>query len=70
MNIIEKKKEIKHEIDQIDDEKLVWGIARLLHLDDEEPTPDWHLPILQERLEKYENCNVKMKDWEEVKMGL
>ena len=70
MNIIEKKREIKQEIDQIDDEKLVWAIARLLHLDDEEPIPEWHLTILQERIEKYEKSSTQMKDWEEVKKGL
>ena len=70
MNISEKKQEIKSEIDKIDDEKLLWAIARLLHLDDEGDVPDWHKQILQERLEKYESGNAKMKDWEEVKKTL
>ena len=69
MNISEKKQEIKSEIDKIDDEKLLWAIARL-HLDDEGDVPDWHKQILQERLEKYESGNAKMKDWEEVKKTL
>ena len=69
MNILEKKQEIISEIDKIDDEKLLWAIARLLHLDDED-IPEWHKQILNERLEEYEKGNAKMKDWEEVKKKL
>ena len=69
MNILEKKQEIISEIDKIDDEKLLWAIARLLHLDDED-IPEWHKQILKERLEEYEKGNAKMKDWEEVKKKL
>lgn len=69
MNIVEKKQEIISEIGKIEDEKLLWAIARLLHLDDED-VPEWHKQILNERLEEYEKGNAKMKDWEEVKKHL
>ncbi len=70
MNLLVKKREIKEEIDRIDDEKLVWAIARLLHLDEDMDVPEWHKQILEERIEKYETGNAKMKDWDEVQKNL
>jgi len=69
MDILEKKREIISEIDRIDDEKLLWAIARLLHLDDDD-LPAGHKEILNERLEEYQKGNIKMTDWEEVKKNL
>ena len=37
MDLVLKKREIIEEISKIEDEKLVWAIARLLHLDDDVP---------------------------------
>ncbi len=54
MDVELKKKEIKAAIENTDDEKLLWAIARLLHLDDETDVPDWHKQIVMERIEKYE----------------
>lgn len=70
MNIAEKKEEIKSEIDRIDDEKLIWAIARLLHLEDDADIPEWHKQILEEREAKYQRGEMKFKDWEEVKKTL
>ena len=67
MNITEKKEEIKSEIDKLEDEKLLWAIARLLHLDDEGDIPDWHKQILKETEVEYVKGNLKMKDWEMIK---
>jgi hypothetical protein len=69
MNILEKKQEIKTEIDRVEDEKLLEDILTMLHRDDE-GIPEWHKQILEERLEKYESGNAKMKDWEDVKKSL
>ena len=70
MDWLLKKREIKAEIDKIDDEKLVWAIARLLHLDDEGEMPDWHKQIVQERVVKYEKSDSKLNDWEKVQKKL
>lgn len=70
MDLLLKKKEIKAEIDKIEDEKLVWAIARLLHLDDDYELPEWHRNIVQERAEKYGKDDSKMKDWDEAQKNL
>lgn len=70
MDLLLKKSEIKAEIDKIEDEKLVWAIARLLHLDDEGEVPEWHKNIVEERLEKYEKGGSKPKDWDAVQKKL
>ena len=67
MNIAEKRAEIKSEIDRIDDEKLLWAVARLLRLDDESDIPEWHKEILREREEEYIKGISKARDWEDVK---
>ena len=66
MDLLLKKREIKAEIDKIEDEKLVWARARFLHLDDEGETPDWHKQIVEERVAKYEKGSDKLKDWDSV----
>jgi hypothetical protein len=70
MNFVEKKREIKSEIDKIDDEKLLWAIARLLHLDDDADIPQWHKEILQERAAEYQKGTTQTKDWDQVKKTL
>lgn len=65
-----KKREIQEEIGRIKDEKLLWAIARLLHLDDEGDIPDWHKNLLEERLEKYSKNKEGLKDWNDVKNNL
>ncbi len=70
MDLLVKKREIKAEIDKIEDEKLVWAIARLLQLDDEGEVPEWHKQIVQERLVKYEKGSSKLKDWDKVQKDL
>jgi hypothetical protein len=70
MDLLVKKLEIKAEIDKIEDEKLVWAIARLLHLDDDTEIPEWHKQIVEERQEKYEKSGHKLKDWDEVQKDL
>lgn len=70
MDIASKKREIQREIELIEDEKLLWAIARLLHLEDDSDVPDWHLQVVKERLEKYERGETKVFDWDEVKKNL
>jgi hypothetical protein len=70
MDLLDKKRGIKAEIDKIDDEKLVWAIARLLHLDDEGETPAWHKEMVHERAAKYEKSDAALKDWEKVQKKL
>lgn len=70
MDLAVKKREIIEQIDKTDDEKLVWAIARLLHLDDDIDIPEWHKKIVEERIEKYEAGGGKMKNWEEVQKNL
>ena len=66
MNIELKKREIAAEIENLQDEKLLWAISRLLHLDDESEVPEWHKEVVHERVEKYEKGSGKMLDWEDV----
>ncbi|MDB5282395.1 MAG: hypothetical protein JWO06_1470 [Bacteroidota bacterium] len=66
MDLTVKKREIKAGIDKIEDEKLVWAIARLLHLDDEGEIPEWHKQVVEERVVKYGKSNSKLKDWDKV----
>ncbi len=70
MDLSLKKREIIEEIGKTNDEKLVWAIARLLHLDEDMETPEWHKQILEERTEKYESGKGKLKNWDEVQKGL
>ena len=70
MDLQVKKLEIKAEIDKIEDEKLVWAIARLLHLDDEGEVPGWHKQIVEERITKYGESDSKLKDWDKVQEKL
>jgi hypothetical protein len=69
MNILGKKQEIKSEIDKIDDEKLIWAIARLLHLD-EPDIPEWHKQIVMEREEEYNKGTSNARNWDEVNAKL
>ena len=70
MNIELKKREIAAEIENLQDEKLLWAISRLLHLDDESEVPEWHKEVVRERVEKYEKKSGKMLDWEDVQKKL
>jgi hypothetical protein len=67
MDIILKKQEIKTEIDKIEDEKLLWAIARLLHLDDEIDIPEWHKQIVEESMVEYKKDKSQLEDWDDVK---
>ncbi|HWB63974.1 MAG TPA: addiction module protein [Chitinophagales bacterium] len=70
MNLELKKKEIKEEIERTSDEKILWAIARLLHIDDESEVPEWHKNVVNERVEKYEKGNGKFQDWDEAEKKL
>lgn len=70
MSLLTKKREIKAEIDKTEDEKLIWAIARLLHIDDDGEVPEWHKEIVQERAVKYGKTNKKLKDWDKVQKKL
>lgn len=70
MNIELKKREIKEEIEKTEDEKLLWAIARLLHIDDDGDVPEWHKTVVRERIEKYGKEKGQMLDWEEEKKDI
>jgi|APTNR8051073442_1049403.scaffolds.fasta_scaffold21655_2 hypothetical protein len=70
MDLELKKQEIKAEIEKTEDEKLLWAIARLLHIDDDGDVPEWHKSVVREREVKYEKDNIKMLDWDEAKKSL
>ncbi len=70
MDLAAKKCEIINAIDKSNDEKLMWAIARLLHIDYDMDIPEWHKQIVEERIEKYEAGGGKMKNWEEVQKSL
>jgi putative addiction module component len=38
--------------------------------DDNVPVPDWHLEIINERLERYRRDGVKGRPWEEIRNEL
>jgi hypothetical protein len=70
MDLAAKKREIIDAINKSNDEKLIGAIVRLLHLDDDMDIPEWHKQIVEERIEKYEAGEGKMKNWEEVQKNL
>ena len=53
MDIQSIKNEIIHEIENINDEKMVWALAHFLHLDN--AIPDWQKTELSNRLKNYYN---------------
>jgi hypothetical protein len=67
MDIVEKKRLITSKIDEIQNERLIRAIEKLLDIEDYGETPDWHLPLVKERLEQYlKNPNDVVK-WEDIK---
>jgi len=70
MDIELKKREIKEEIEKTEDEKLLWAIARLLHIDDDGEVPEWHKTVVRERMEKYDKQNGKLVDWDEAQKDI
>lgn len=69
MNILERKQEIKSDIDKVKDEVLLDESERLLHLDETE-VPEWHKKILEERLKEIDAGSAEMLDWDDVKKDL
>jgi hypothetical protein len=65
MNIELMKKEIYQELVTTTDEKLLWAIARLLHLDDDS-SPEWHRNIVEERFEMYHANPTDVITWGEL----
>lgn len=66
MDLTIAKREIKEEVDRIEDEKVLWAIARLLKLD-EHQSPDWHKQIVEERFVEYEKNPQNVISWEDIK---
>ena len=63
------KKEIYQELVSTTDEKLLWAIARLLHIDDDS-SPEWHRNIVEDRFEKYQANPTNVISWEELQKQL
>jgi hypothetical protein len=66
MSIAEKKQLIVDRIETIEEEWLIRAIEKLLDIEDDE-SPDWHLPLVQEAYKKYEAHPNDGIDWEDLK---
>ena len=67
MDISEKKKLIVDRIEGIQEEWLIRAIEKLLDIEDKDESPDWHLPLVKEALEKYEANPKDGMDWNDLK---
>ena len=67
MDIAEKKRLITSKIDEIQEEWLIRAIEKLLGIEDYDETPDWHLPLVNERLEQYQKNPNDVVKWEDIK---
>jgi len=60
------KKELHEYIDQADDRILKLWYGMML-IDKNDPPPEWHQQIVEDRLEKYHNHSDEVVTWEELK---
>ncbi len=67
MDLIEKKRQIVNKIDEIQEEWLIRAIEKLLGIEDYDETPDWHLTMVNERLEEYKKKPDEVVKWEAIK---
>ncbi len=67
MSEIDKSKIIEA-INQTDDERILFAINRLLKIDDD--IPEWHKPILEQRLKDIQEGKAIFHDWDEIKSSL
>ena len=69
MNLLLTKKEIKEEVDKVNDANILLAIARLLNLEKQD-SPEWHKQLVEERFVEYQrnlgNQNKLGGDKEEV----
>lgn len=66
MNLLVTKKEIKEELDKVNDENILLAIARLLKLEKQD-SPEWHKQIVEERFIEYERNPQNVISWEDIK---
>ena len=67
MNLLEKKRQIVHTIEGVQEEWLIRAIEKLLGIDDNGESPDWHIPMVKERLENYIANPKDVVRWEDIK---
>jgi hypothetical protein len=67
MDITEKKRLIVDRIESIQEEWVIRAIEKLLDIEDNDSSPDWHLPLVQERLEHYIANPKDVVKWDEIK---
>ena len=67
MSIAEKKRLIVDKIEAIQEEWLIRAIEKLLDIEDTDESPDWHLPLVKEALEKYEAHPKDGMEWVNLK---
>ena len=67
MDISEKKRLIVSKIDGVQEEWVIRAIEKLLGIGDYDETPDWHLPLVSERLEQYKANPRDVVKWEDIK---
>ena len=68
MDIAEKKRLIVDRIETIEEEWLIRAIEKLLDIEDNDESPDWHLPLVKEAYEKYKANPGDVVKWEDIKM--
>jgi hypothetical protein len=67
MDIAEKKRLIVDRIETIEEEWLIRAIEKLLDIEEKDDSPDWHLPMVKERLEHYKANPKDVVKWEDIK---
>ena len=67
MSIAEKKRLIVDRIEALEEEWLIRAIEKLLDIEDDDESPDWHLPLVKEAYEKYKADPKDAVKWEDLK---
>jgi hypothetical protein len=67
MSIAEKKRLIADRIETIEEEWLIRAIEKLLDIEDDGESPDWHLSMVMERMEHYKSNPNDVVKWEDIK---
>ncbi len=62
------KSKIISAINETDDERILFAINRLLQI--AEDIPEWHKPVLEQRLKDMEEGKAVFHNWEEIKSSL
>ncbi len=67
MGIAEKRRLIVNKIESIEEEWLIRAIEKLLGIEDNDASPDWHLPIVMQSAAMHKNNPNGAVKWEDLK---